>query len=325
MDGTNLQQGRFLSDGTSRVLKIRSDVDWMRVLNIQVADEDQTTAVGVEFFWQRGMDDGAGIEYKKADTDNTANMVQRISFGGFTLIDTSDQKPGALNETITAVSSAAIPVVTNSGVNGLSAGDVVRMIDVTGAQQLGGFDFTVGNETLSDTTFSLDYMTQIDAGTTGSWRKINFDPMFYPTRRTITKITASDSTLIQFSVKHGYTIGQYVKLEIPVAYGMQELNGLKGKILRVDTDTNMIALDIDSSGFSAFAFPLTTDVPFSKAEVIPIGRTATEDNSNNFDGSVENISYIGMELGAGIHGPSGVSGDGIYWRSGKSLSVNNEK
>jgi len=32
MDGTILQQGRFTSDGTNKVLAIRSDVDWIRVL-----------------------------------------------------------------------------------------------------------------------------------------------------------------------------------------------------------------------------------------------------------------------------------------------------
>ena len=86
----------------------------------------------------------------------------------------------------------------------------------------------------------------------------------------------------------------------------------------------MIALDIGSSGFSAFAFPVTADVPFSKAEIIPIGRTATEDNSNNLEGAVVNISYIGMELGAGIHGPAGLNDEVIYWIAGKSLSVANE-
>ena len=33
MNGTILQQGSFTSDGTAKTLDIRSDVDWMQVLN----------------------------------------------------------------------------------------------------------------------------------------------------------------------------------------------------------------------------------------------------------------------------------------------------
>jgi hypothetical protein len=197
MDGTIIQQGRFTSDGTVTEIQVRSDIDWMEVLNYTIADADQTTAVGVKYYWQRGMSADTGIEYKKSNAANAANLIDAMASGGFTLLDTSASPLDTLNATTTAISTAAIPVVTNSGTNGLVAGDVVRIINTTNAQQLGGFDFTVGHNTLGTTTFSLDYMDQLAlAGTTGSWRRIKFDPQFYPVHRTITKASSSGTSTV---------------------------------------------------------------------------------------------------------------------------------
>lgn len=320
MDGTILQQGEFTSNGSSKELRIRSDVDFMRVLNYTVAGSDQTTAIGVEYSWQRGMPTDGGIEYKKSNSANAENLTQSLTSGGFTLIDSSDKTLGELKSTITAISSAAIPVVTNSGVNGVSFGDVVRLIDVTGAQQLGGMDFTVGLNTLSNTTFSLDYMSQVVAATTGSWRKINFDPQFYPNRRTITSITKASNAVIKLSVQHKFSLGQSFKIEIPAVYGMQEMNLMKGKVISIDNAENTITVDIDSSGFSSFEFPISSDVPFTMATIIPIGTTSTIDNANNLDGATRNTSYIGISLAAGIDSPAGSDDDKIFWQAGKSFS-----
>lgn len=328
MDGTIIQQGKFTSDGTSAELQIRSDIDWMEVINYTIADADQTTAVGVKYYWQRGMSADTGIEYKKSNAANAANLIDAMASGGFTLLDTSASPLDTLNATTTAISTAAIPVVTNSGTNGLVAGDVVRIINTSGAQQLGGFDFTVGNNTLGSTTFSLDYMSQLaGAGTTGSWRKIKFDPQFYPRRRAITKATSSGtSTVVTLSVTHGFTAGQAVRFVVPSAYGMVELDGLIGNITAVDTTVtsgNTITVDIDSSAFTTFAFPATGAYPFTPAWVVPVGETADSTYANSLDDATDNQSFIGMKLAAGTNSPAGSTSDVIYWRAGKSFSVSN--
>lgn len=330
MDNTILQQGRFTSDGTAKFLNLRSDVDWIKVYNTTTGAADQTTAVGVEYYWQRGFADGAKWTKFKSNAANAANLDQYITSNGFSLFDTSNQDPGVLNATITAVSNAAIPVVTNSGTNGLVAGDVVRLIDVAGAQQLGGFEFTVGHNTLSGTTFSLDYMSQIVAGTTGSWRKINYHPLFYPRRRTITKITQASSAVVTLSVTHGYKVGQAVRFHVPAVYGMTELDGLEGTITAIDTTVttgNSITVDIDTTSFTAFAFPLTADVPFEAAQVIPIGQDSAESLSAGVDllsGATENTGTIGIKLAGGANNPGGATSDEMYWVAGKSFSVTNE-
>lgn len=318
----------FTSAGNSVKIDLRSDVDWMAVYNLTQGAANQTTAVGVKYYWQRGMPAGAGWTTFKSNAANAANLETYALTNGFTLIDSSVQAPGVLNATITAVSNAAIPVVSNSGTNGLVAGDVVRLFNVAGAQQLGGIDFTVGYNTLTTGTFSLDYMSQIVAGTTGSWRKINFNPIFYPRRRFITVITQAAQAVVTTSVTHQYEVGQQVRFVVPAAYGMVEINGLTGNIVSVDTTTtvNSFTVDIDSSAFTAFAFPLTAAVPFSPAEVVPVGEdtsTALIYGVDTLSDATINTSFIGMKLQGGVNCPAGANADVIMWVAGKSFGVDN--
>ena len=331
---TVIQQGRFTSDGTSKILQLRSDVDWLRVLNYTVADANQTTAVGVEYYWQRGMAAGTGIEYKKSNAANAANLTDALATGGFTLLDSSVQTPGALNNGstgISALSNTTPPVATVGSTAGMAPGDVVRVFNVAGGQQIGGMDFTVGYNTFGATSFSLDYMVAIGAvGATGNFRVIPFDPIFYPRRRYITSVTKASSAVIKMSVTHGYKVGQQVRFVVPEAFGMTELNGLTGNITAIDTTTtsgNTITVDIDSTSFTTFAFPATTAVPITFAEVVPVGEnTATALNAgvDILTDATLNTAYIGIKLAAGADSPAGQNGDVIYWRAGKSFSVDNQ-
>lgn len=329
MDNTIIQQGKFTSTGANVTLQLRADTDWVKVYNYTQFASGTGSGQVVAAVWQRGMSQGTGLVYTKT-ASTLAAIPAALSSGGFTLVDSSVQTPGTLQATITAVSNASIPVVSNSGTNGLVAGDVVRLIDITGAQQLGGIDFTVGYNTLTSGTFSLDYMAQIVAGTTGSWRKINFNPIFYPRRRTITKITKASSAVVTLSVTHGYKVGQAVRFQVPADFGMVEMNGLLGTITAIDTTTtsgNSITVDIDSSAFTTFAWPTTSNVAFTPAEVIPVGEDTAEAlyaATDILSDATINEAYIGMILGGGAGGPAGAASDVIYWQSGKSFSVDNQ-
>lgn len=330
MDNTIIQQGRFTSAGSAVTIQLRSGVDWMKVYNTTVAAGAQTTAVGVEYYWQAGFPQDAAWEYKKAGAGVAgANLVTYNTSGGFTLVDSSANPNGNANATVTAVSNAAIPVVSNSGTNGLVAGQIVRMSNVASANQIGGMDFTVGYNTLTSGTFSLDYMAQIVAGTTGTWRLIKYDPIFYPRRRYITKITAASQAVVTMSVTHGYKVGQLVRMVVPAEFGMVEMNNLQATIVAVDTTTttgNSITLNIDSSAFTAFAFPLSAVAPFTFAQVVPMGEDTPYALSQEVDilsDATENTGYIGMQLAAGANSPAGVTSDVIYWVAGKSFSIDN--
>jgi hypothetical protein len=318
--GTVIQQGNFTSTGAAVTIPLRSDVDWMDVYNITVAAASQTTAIGVQYKWIRGFPQGAMLEYKKSNAASAANLTAYATTGGFTYVDSSANLPGVLNSTITAISNANPPVVTNSGTNGLSAGNVVRIINVAGAQQFGGYDFTVGYGTLSTTTFSLDYAPQIVAGTTGSWRVIPYPSLFYPRRRYITSITSSgSSSVVVTSVTHGFTVGQEVRFYVGAAFGI---------ITAVNTSTsvNSFTVNIDSSAFTSFSFPLTAAVPFDPAVVVPVGEdtgAALTAGVNILGDATYNTGVIGLSLAAGANSPAGQNNDQIYWIAGKSWNVNN--
>lgn len=326
-DNTIIQQGFFTSTGSTQTISLRSGIDWMRVYNTTIAAASQTTAVGVEYYWQVGFPAGAQWEYLKSNAANAANLSQYLTSGGFTYVDSTLNQYGVVNATVTAVSTASIPVVTNSGTNSLSAGNIVRLMNVAGAPQLGGMDFTVGYNTLSTSTFSLDYMAQLSvAGTTGSWMLVKFDPIYYPRRRFITKITQATLAVVTLSVTHGYVVGQKVRMVVPSDYGMTQMDGLQATIVAVNTTTtsgNTITLDIDSSAFTAFAFPLAASFPFTQAQVVPMGEDtayAEYAGANILSDATVNTGFIGMQLAAGANSPAGQVNNVIYWQAGKSFS-----
>lgn len=321
-DNTFIQQGRFTADGTAKTIQLRGDVDWMRVYNQTVLDA-AGGGTGAMFEWFRGFTTDTGIEYKKTAATE-ALQIDMLTSGGFTLVDSSAASLSAINSTISAVSTAATPVVSLTDTSGLSDGDTVRMINVSGAQQLGGFDFTIGS-VIASTSFTLAYMAQLGgAGTTGSLYKVKYDPMYYPRHRFVTKVTKASSAVVTLSVTHGYTAGQKVRFKVPSAYGMTQLNGLTGTITAINTTNNTITVDIDSTAFTTFAFPATAAVPFSPAMVIPVGEAAESSYVNLLDDATYNSGYIGMTLAAGTDSPAGATSDVIYWIAGKSFSVNNE-
>ena len=329
MNNTIIQQGAFTSSGSNVFIGLDSGIDWITVHNLTQGSTNQTTAVGVKYFWQKEMGNGTTWVTYKSNATNAANLEQYIVNGGVTYYDTSIQTPSALNSTITAISNATPPVVTNTGNNGLVPGSVVRLINVAGGQQLGGFDFTVGFNTLSATTFSLDYMSTIVAATTGSWRVIPFNPIFYPVNRFITKITQASQAVVTLSVTHGYQVGQVVRMVVPAEYGMVEMDGLEATITAINTTAttgNTITLDINSSSFTPFAFPLTAAVPFTPAEVVPVGMDtgfalAQSPVVDILSDATENIASMGVILTGGAGFPGGADDDVMVWVAGKSFQT----
>ena len=325
-NGTIIQQGRFTSDGTAKVLQVRSDIDWMEVINYTIADDDtQTTAVGVAYYWQRGMANDTGIEYKKSNAANASQMITALASGGFTLEDSSSD-PVLAAVAVTSTTNATQPVVATGDTSGLVAGDVVRLVNITNAANLGSIDFQI-DTVVSNTSFRIAnaLANAPGAGTTGFYRKIKFDPQFYPRRRYLANVTAASNAVVTTTVDHGYTVGQEVRFSVSAPYDMVELDGLRGTITAVTTST--FTVDIDSSAFTTFAFPVNGDVPFTPAQVVPLGEDTGVARANSVDelaDATDNVSYIGMRLAAGADSPAGENSEVVYWRAGKSFSVDNE-
>lgn len=326
MDGTIIQQGSFISDGTNETIILRSDVDWMQVYNYSNMGGGVINE-GVEFYWQRGFAANDGLLKFHAAGDqvlsgSTAAVgIGTGAVGGFTLVDSSVQTPGAAFA-FTAISTATPPRVTVASTALLSQGDIVRLSNIAGAPQLAGIDFRI--DLIDATHFDLTSApTLAVAGTTGFYRKINFPAIFYPRRRFVITISQAAQAVIETSVEHGYTLGQEVRIHVPAAFGMVEMDGLSGTIVDIANPFEF-TLNIDSSAFTAFTFPLAAAVPFTPAEVVPFGEDtgiALSEGADILADSTLNEAFIGMILAAGAASPAGSQGDRIYWVAGKSFNV----
>jgi len=316
MSNATILSGAFTSTGQNKFIPLVPGVKRITVYNQTQSAASQTTAVAVQHLWLEDFAQNSKLTTFKSNAANAANLIQYITSNGFQIQDETLNPTGTLNATITGISTATPPVVTTSPAHGLVAGNVVRLYNVTGAQQLGGIDFTVGNGTLTSTTFSLDYMTPIAVATTGSWAKINFSSPFYPRHRYITEISVASEAEVTFSVTHGYQVGQVIRLSVPAAYGMPQIDGMQGTITAVNTTTNTVTLDIDSSSFTAFTFPLSAATPFSPAIAVPVGMDTAialaEDVDILSDATVNTAEY-GMLLVGGANNPAGANNDEIFW------------
>lgn len=327
MDGTILQQGRFTSDGTNKVLAIRSDVDWIRVYNTTIAAANQTTAVGVEYYWQRGFADGAKWSYFKSNAANAANLSQYITSNGFSLLDTS-LNPLSAAVAVSGATNATQPVVSTGSTAGLAAGDIVRLSSLTGQENLAGIDFQI-DTVVANTSFRWAYAIATAPGaaaTAGNWRKVKYDPIYYPRRRFIGNITAAGNAIVSCTADHGLSVGQEVRIVVPAEYGMVQMNNILATITAVPA-SNQLTLNVDSSAFTAFQFPLPGVVPFSPALVVPVGENTAQAISSSVNllaDATENQAILGIELVGGANNPGGANNDVLYWCAGKSFSVNNE-
>jgi hypothetical protein len=99
--------------------------------------------------------------------------------------------------------------------------------------------------------------------------------------RIITAITNAYPAVITTQVNHLYTTGMVVRIVIPQADGMQQLNNYLGEIIVTGLDT--FTVDVDSTYFDVFTVPVDnwTD-PINGisihidtcAQVLPVGENA---------------------------------------------------
>lgn len=327
MDNTIIQQGRFTSDGTAQVIQVRSDIDWMSVYNFTKA----TTAggsEGVRYYWQRGLADNDGFAWVR-NAGGTADLITTavtLGVDGFSLQNSSDQSPAAAIA-VTSTTNATQPVVATGTTTGLSTGSVVRLISITSAGNLSGIDFEI-DTVVGSTSFRVRraLANAPGAGTTGFYRRIPFPSIYYPRRRFVVNITQAGSAVVTTSVIHDFTVGQKVRMIVPSAFGMVEMDGLQATVTAISTANSTVTLDVDSSAFTAFAFPLNAAVPFNWAQIVPVGEdiaTARAGGVSELADATLNQAYLGMSLGAGATSPAGESSDVVYWCAGKSFSVSN--
>lgn len=324
----NTFNGSFVSTGVAQTLVLRGDIDSLEVWNATELAAGNANR-GVSYYWQRGMAANNGVVYQRNAGATAVNMTTSAALGvpGFTLLDTSVTVPGAAIAT-TDVGTTARRVLT-ANTTGLSVGSIVRLINMTGAHEFDGMDFTV-TAVNAGVSFDVGYApVTVAAAAAGTYRRIPNDTLYYPRNRYIGSISQAAQAVVILTVTHNYQIGQKVRFYVDAMYGMTQINGLVGNIVAVNTGTNSITVDIDTTGFTAFAWPLTAvaaATPHTLPQVVPVGEdTATAlaavPPADILTDATLNTGLIGISLGAGVTSPAGSNADVIYWRATSSFNL----
>ena len=328
-------QGTFVSDGTSRVIQVPQGIDWFTVVNYTNISTYAANS-GMRWTWYRGM----GVNNAIHETSiagslfsNTATLValggNYTSVHGFTLIDSSTQLPSAAVAT-TASSNAVAPIVNTATTQPLEVNrTVIRLSNIANTPEICGIDYTVTAITPA-TNFTLPvHATAPALGGAGFYRIISYDytQNFYPANRTVINVTQAANAVVTTSVIHTYTVGQKVRMIVPVTCGMVELDDQEVTITAVTAQT--FTINVDTTGYTAFAWPLLAVFPTTVAQVVPIGEAAALPYSNLFTDASENRNYSGMLLGTGVVGvaasiansPAGTNTNVMYWQAGKVANL----
>jgi|SRR6267378_4832818 len=318
-----LLTGTFTSDGNLLNIALPSGYSEFRMINI--TDIGSAAASTPVMRAQGTSSMAAGSAYYNLKTNGAATVAieTTTTTGGFTfLADSGDQTPSAA-VAITGITNATPPVVSTASTSGLNNLDIVRVYGTTGQLNIAGLDFTI-DTIVANTSFNLAYMVAPGAAATaGFWRRIPFDSRFYPRNRYITSISQAASAVIIMSVVHGFTVGQDVRIIVPAVFGMVEMNNLLGVITAINTTTNSITVNINSTGFTAFAFPTSAiaagGVTF--AQVVPVGEAAINSVSQPFgnllDDATDNVSFTGIQVGTTVQ----TTGKLYQWFAYKNQSI----
>ena len=316
--------GNYTSDGAARTIEIPSDVDYFMLLNQSNFDSTANPGVTKRAWWIRGLADDAAYTVRNTNAAAT-DQSDFITVGGFTALTTADPATPSAAVAITSTSNADPVVVATGSTAGLANTDVVRIYGITGAQQLSGIDWTIGS-LIANTSFELSFtgVAPGSAGTAGFWRRIPFDPMFYPRRRFITFISQAASAVIEMSVTHQFTVGQSVRVMVPAGWGMTQINNQVGTITAISVVNNTITVNIDSTAFTAFAYPTSAIAAggVTQPQVVPLGEaainTVAQPYANLLDDATDNRAIRGLRLGTVV---VGANTDVVRWVASKGMTL----
>lgn len=310
-------QGSYTSDGNERDLELPFIPDHFELID-QSQWGDATAVSNIKSEWYRGQADGAALGWTQVITTN-ALASEAVSANGYTLLDSSQNQLGA-PLAASAITAAAPPVVSMADTSGLANGDVVLVQGSTGMLQVAGLPFTIGS-LIANTSIELSYMDAAGfaaPATAGVIRKINFPNRYLPKLRNIVSISQAASAVVVFSADHGYSVGQQLRLSVPAEFGMGEANGLQGLVTAINAGANSVTLDINSSSFSAFAYPTSavagSGVSFASAQ--PIGGVA-----DSFVSAFGDNDFKGLRIGSAVVGEAASV---MRWKASRAAGLQND-
>lgn len=285
----------FTSTGAGKKLNIPTSADYVEVFNLTnlAASNPNEVTISKWFgpsFGANSSPAGGGIKTVKT----TADLTSTYASGGFTYVTSNPVvEPQAANA-ITAITNANPAVVTQT--NTYSDGDIIQFYNTTGMLQIAGMNFQISSSSGSGYTLLGLPATSSNgfaaAATAGNTRRISPMLAVEPQFIFITNISQATQAVVSTSVdpSNYYKVGMKIYFSVPGSFGMKEINGLTGKIVAVNAEpaaSNIgaynVTVDINSSAFTAFAFPSSSLSPTAQlfATFSPAGASTQFDPITN--------------------------------------------
>jgi len=290
-----IAQGHFTSTGAATTIELPKRPDYFVVRNRSLWGSAPTAVVQSE--WYYGYADGQATCITEGGASALTATAIAAAGAGFTFVDLSDQTPGALVATGTAITNANPAVVSDAG--NPAVGQIVRVFNTTGMLQISGIDFTV-TAIAAGVSYTLGYLDASGFGAAATNADYRVIPAKYytPYRRWVTNISTAAAAVISVSVAHNYLVGDKITVFCPDAnFGMTEINGVQGTVTAVTANT--ITTDIDTTGMTAFAWPTSA---VAAAGVTHPTVTIAGEVATKLTSTIDSTAYYGMYLDTGVVG-----------------------
>lgn len=340
MPFTIITGGSFTSTGAGVKIPLPSSADFFTTENItQIAATNPNTVIEGRWFGSKfglgASPAGQGIKVVKTTADLTGVFAANT---GFTYVSSSPVIEAQGASAITNISAANPAVVTQA--NSYSDGDVLQFYNTTGMLQIAGMNFQISSTSGAGYTLLGLPATASNGfaaiGTAGFTRRISKYNAVEPEFLFITNISQATQAVVSTSVDPSlhYAVGMKIHLSVPYSFGMTQMNQLTGKILAVNAvaasgniGAYNLTIDIDSSAFTAFAFPASTSSPTASlfATLAPAGASTQFDPvtgvQTGYDFKLQPfrtgqfVPY--MYLAGGAQSPAGAASDVINWMAYK--------
>lgn len=322
--------GSFTSTGAGVKIPLPSSADYFKTWNVtQLAASNPNTVTNGEWFGAKfgAGASAAGLGIKTVKT--TAMLQSAFAAGtGFTYVTSAPVVEAQAANAITAITAASPAVVTQT--NTYSADDVVYLYNTTGMLQIAGMPFQISS--VSGSGYSLIGLRAAGfaaPATAGFTRRVSKFNAVEPEFLYITEITQATQAVVRTSVDptQHYVVGMKIHFSVPYSFGMTQINQMTGKIVAVSAANYTVTVDIDTTAFTAFAFPASTASPTAQlfATYSPAGASTQFDPvtlvQTGYDfqkqpfRNGEFVPY--MFLTGGAQSPAGAASDIINWMAYK--------
>lgn len=328
---TIVTQGTFTQPATAvnQIIPLPSGADYFKTINYTQMGLTGTVCVGGEWFGGGITAVNDGIRWRKAGS-NVIDMdlfSTATASNGFTYVTSFPAPQAPLTGTTITNASPAVASVTNT----YSNGDTVVIYNSVGAEMYSGMTFTISSVSGSGFTL-LGLNTPGSAATAFTVRRVNQFTPVEPSFLYVTAITQAAQAQVTVSQANSVYLGQKLEFTVPGSFGMVQMNNFympqsKPPIVTAIIDAYNFLVNVNSTGFTPFAFPATALTPTTQlfATVAPAGQS-TQYNPITGVQTGYNFNQIPFHSGqfvpymyvpAGAASPGGSAADVIIWQAYK--------